>query len=108
MVLLYRNPLILRAFSKARGRGPRDSDFDALNALFEAWEGARQMYDVEIDLIRTNCGYAVPLRECAGERDMLTTWTANKGPGGIETYWETRNARTINGDPAYILDEPPA
>ena len=99
-------PLILRAFGSATTLHPRDAAFDDLNALFPESEGARQIYDVRIDMVQTSCGYAVPFMEYAGERDVLSTWTANKGPEGIADYWTTRNQRTIDGAPTYILSDP--
>jgi hypothetical protein len=99
-------PLILRAFGSATTLHPRDAAFDDLNALFPTSEGVRQLYDVRIDMVQTSCGYAVPFMEYAGERDVLDTWTANKGPEGIADYWKTRNQQTIDGAPTYILSDP--
>ncbi|WP_227270344.1 pyridoxamine 5'-phosphate oxidase family protein [Roseobacter weihaiensis] len=99
-------PLILRVYGSAATLHPRDADFDALNALFPVSDGARQIYDVAIEMVQTSCGYAVPFMEYAGERDVLTTWTENKGPEGIADYWATKNQQTIDGAPTFVLEEP--
>ena len=97
-------PMILRTYGSAKTLHPRDAGFDALNALFASSDGARQIYDVSIDLVQTSCGYAIPFMEYSGERDVLSDWTDNKGKDGIAEYWETRNQKTIDGDPTFILE----
>jgi len=97
-------PLILCTYGSAKTLHPRDGAFDALNAHFPASDGARQIYDMTVDMVQTSCGYAVPFMDYAGERDVLKTWTENKGQAGITEYWETRNQSTIDGAPTFILD----
>lgn len=96
-------PMILRTYGSARTLHPRDVDFDALNALFPTTDGARQIYDMTVDLVQTSCGYAVPHMDFAGERSVLQNWTENKGPEGIKDYWRDRNQSTIDGAPTHIL-----
>ncbi|MDW3184504.1 pyridoxamine 5'-phosphate oxidase family protein [Roseobacter sp.] len=96
-------PMILRCYGSARTLHPRDADFEPLNALFPASHGARQIYDVALDLVQTSCGYAVPFMDYAGERDVLKKWADDRGADGISTYWETRNQSTIDGAPTHIL-----
>ncbi|WP_299962793.1 pyridoxamine 5'-phosphate oxidase family protein [uncultured Roseobacter sp.] len=96
-------PMILRTYGTARTLHPRDGDFAALNALFPASPGARQIYDVAVEMVQTSCGYAVPFMEYAGKRDVLETWAENKGAEGVADYWKTRNQQTIDGAPTHIL-----
>jgi hypothetical protein len=96
-------PMILRAFGTARTLHPRDAGFADLNSEFPQAEAVRQIYDMSVDLVQTSCGYAVPFMEFAGEREVLSTWAANKGPDGIAAFWETRNQHTIDGAPTHIL-----
>jgi hypothetical protein len=98
-------PMILRAFGSARTLHPRDAEFETLNARFPPSVGARQIYDMAIDLVQTSCGYAVPFMDYAGERDVLKDWADKKGTDGIAEYWETRNQRTIDGYPTHILPD---
>jgi len=96
-------PLILRAYGTARTLHPRDDDFDALNANFPPSMGARQIYDVAIDMVQTSCGYAIPFMDYKSERETLKNWAENKGPDGIADYWDKRNQSTIDGNPTYVL-----
>jgi len=98
-----KRPLILRAYGKARTLHPRDGDFAALNGLFPSSDGARQIYDVAVELVQSSCGYAVPYFDHAGPRDTLEKWTEDKGPAGIESYWRERNRHSIDGLPTHVL-----
>ncbi|WP_298912912.1 pyridoxamine 5'-phosphate oxidase family protein [uncultured Roseobacter sp.] len=95
-------PMILRTYGTAKTLHLRDEAFRSLNALFPHSDGARQIYDVSLDLVQTSCGYAVPFMAYQGERDVLRNWTEDKTPEEIATYWETRNQHTIDGAPTYV------
>ncbi|MEP1520721.1 pyridoxamine 5'-phosphate oxidase family protein [Ascidiaceihabitans sp.] len=96
-------PMIMRTYGTAKTLHPRDAEFDALNALFPETFAARQIYDMQVDMLQTSCGYAVPFFEHQGPRDVLTKWAENKGSDGIQTYWEDRNQHTLDGLPTHIL-----
>lgn len=98
-----KTPMILRAYGTAKTLHPRDSDFEALNADFASSPGARQIYDVTIEMVQKSCGYAVPFMDYTGDRDVLWNWAENKGEDGVKTYWEERNQHTIDGKPTGIL-----
>ena len=97
-----RQPLILRLYGQARVIHPRDDDWDSLYANFGDWVGARQIFDMSIDLVQTSCGYAVPHYEFQSERETLTKWAQKRGRDGVETYWSERNQLTLNGQPTNI------
>ncbi|MEP1537527.1 MAG: pyridoxamine 5'-phosphate oxidase family protein [Paracoccaceae bacterium] len=96
-----KRPLILRAYGTAGTLHTDHSDFAKYNELFPDDIGARQIYDVTIDLIQSSCGYAVPFMEHQGERPTLTQWTKDKGTAGIHDYWTTKNQTTLDGAPTY-------
>lgn len=98
-------PMILRVYGKARTLHPRNAGFAELNDMFPSSPGARQIYDVAIDMVQTSCGYAVPYMDFAGERDVLAKWTEDKGADGIAAYWEAKNQYTIDGAPTHILGD---
>ena len=97
-------PMILRCYGSAQTIHPRDAEWGDLNSQFPTNDGARQVYDMQIDMVQSSCGYAVPFMEHKGERDTLLKWTADKGPEGVKTYWEERNATTLDGAPTGIVD----
>ena len=96
-------PMILRCYGSARTLHPRDAEFDTLNALFPALDGARQIYDMGIDIAQTSCGFAVPFLDNPRPRDTLVKWTEDRGPEGVKTYWADRNQTTIDGMPTGII-----
>lgn len=99
-----KRPMIMRAYGTARTLHPRDAEFAELDAMFEPSSGARQIYDVRVDMLQTSCGYAVPYFDHAGPRDTLQKWADTKGPEGVATYWADRNQTSIDGLPTHILD----
>ncbi|MFZ1412445.1 MAG: pyridoxamine 5'-phosphate oxidase family protein [Micropruina sp.] len=95
-------PMILRLYGAARMVRPRDADWSELVALFPALPGARQVFDLTVDLVQTSCGFAVPLFDYVEQRDLLTTWAENRGPEGLATYQRERNATSIDGYPTGV------
>lgn len=98
-VSFEKRPMILRLYGNARVIHHRDADWPDLNALFPASVGARQIFDVEIDLVQTSCGFSIPFFDYAGERDTLAKWAEAKGEDGVHDYWRDRNGATIDGIP---------
>jgi hypothetical protein len=97
-------PLILRLYGHARAIHPKDSEWQALISMFPPSLGARQLFDMEIDLVQTSCGKGVPLYEYTGERGhMLNEFYEKKGPAGMAEYWRTRNRESIDGKPTGIV-----
>jgi len=94
-----KRPLILRLYGTARTFHRTDAGWDERAGLFRAHRGARQIYDVTVDLVQTSCGYAVPFLDFAGDRDTLDKWTDDKSDEELHDYWQTRNTRTIDGKP---------
>ena len=94
-----REPLILRLFGSARTVQPGDGAWDTLVGLFPPLPGARQVYDVHVDLVLTSCGYGVPLMEMTGQRELMPTWATKKGPDGLAAYQAEKNATSLDGLP---------
>lgn len=92
-------PMIMRAYGTAKTVHPRDNEWDELAQHFDVGLGARQIYDMNVDMLQTSCGYAVPFMEFAGERDTLVKWGQDKGADAIEEYWHEKNEHTIDGLP---------
>ncbi len=73
-------PLILRAYGVARAVHQGDADWAALAAELPLIPGARQIFELSVDLVQSSCGFAVPLLEEARERPVLRDWATAKGP----------------------------
>ena len=97
--------MIMRAYGTARTLHRHDADFDSLNALFPPHRGARQIYDVSVEILQTSCGYAVPFYEFEGQRDTLSDWTDARDDDAIRAYWQEKNTHTIDGAPTFIIGE---
>ncbi|QAY71586.1 pyridoxamine 5'-phosphate oxidase family protein [Xylanimonas protaetiae] len=94
-----RQPLILRLYGTATEVQPDEPAWHELSGLFPPMLGARQVYDVAVDLVQTSCGYGVPFLEFAGERLLMASWAEKKGPDGLLDYQREKNAVSIDGFP---------
>lgn len=95
-------PLILRAYGAARCIHRTDAEWASLSAQFPDIPGARQVFDMAVDLVQTSCGYAVPQLDNPRERPVLRQWAEGKGQTGVSDYWDTRNRTSIDGLPTGI------
>lgn len=99
-----KRPMILRAYGTARTVHPRDTAWAELASAFDIGPGARQIFDMTVDMVQSSCGYAVPYFDFAGDRDTLTRWAESKGEDGVREKWIS-NRTTIDGAPTGILGE---
>ncbi|MDZ4262647.1 MAG: pyridoxamine 5'-phosphate oxidase family protein [Pseudomonadota bacterium] len=99
------NPVILRLYGTARAVHKHDPEWAALSSLFPATPGARQIFDLAVDLVQTSCGMAVPFFDYAGEREQLNDWAVKKGAEGIAEYWREKNQISLDGKPTNICDK---
>ncbi|MEQ8858314.1 MAG: pyridoxamine 5'-phosphate oxidase family protein [Pseudomonadales bacterium] len=98
-------PRILRAYGQGQVVHPRDAEWQRWAALIPAPVGARQYVRVEVDLVQTSCGYAVPRYQFLEQRTALDRWADHRGPEGIERYWAERNTVSLDGLPTGILED---
>jgi hypothetical protein len=95
-------PMILRMYGRGRSLLAGSEAFAAaIGAHFggQAPLGARQIVELDVEMVQTSCGYAVPEFGYEGERDVLDTWAAKKGEAGIRAYWAEKNLISIDGLP---------
>ncbi|MDP3660178.1 pyridoxamine 5'-phosphate oxidase family protein [Phenylobacterium sp.] len=95
-------PLILRLYGRGRILPRGGVDYETILAeQFDGEEplGSRQMVALDIEMVQTSCGYAVPHLEFVGERPALDNWATAKGPDGLEAYWAQKNMVSIDGMP---------
>lgn len=96
-------PLVLRLYGTARVIHKNDDDWKELFAHFDPLPGARQIFDLSIDLVLTLCGMGVPYYEYAGNRELLNDWANKKGHEGITQYWQDKNQSSIDNIPTNII-----
>lgn len=97
-------PLILRLYGKATIFHKRDTSFQEYAKLFPSNNGARQIIEMDVDLVQTSCGFAVPYLDFVSERNTLDSWAEKQGIDGIEKYWEEKNTKSIDGFETKILN----
>ncbi|NCA71277.1 MAG: pyridoxamine 5'-phosphate oxidase family protein [Sphingobacteriia bacterium] len=97
-------PMILRIYGSARVVHPGDPDWADLLSLFKPRPGARQIFDLAVDLVQTSCGMGVPHFAYVGDREQLVDWAVKKGDEGVRDYWEQKNQASIDGIPTRIVD----
>lgn len=100
-------PMILRLYGEARVVHRHDPEWEQLYSLFNPLPGARQIFDLAVDLVQTSCGMAVPLFAYGGEREQLKNWAVKKGNEGLKEYWQERNQLSLDGKPTHIMGKNP-
>lgn len=98
-------PMILRLYGKAKVIHKKDAEWQELITLFNPVPGSRQIFDIDIDLVQTSCGMAVPLFDYLGERELLNELHNKLGEKRIEQYWTEKNQLSLDGKPTNIVDK---
>lgn len=97
------DPMILRLYGRARVVHMNDPEWQELYEWFEPLPGARQIFDLSIDLVQASCGMAVPFYDYVTERDQLKNWAVDKGVDGIRQYWRDKNQLSLDGKQTNII-----
>lgn len=95
-------PNILRLYGKAKMYHKNENAFNDYLSLFPEMIGSRQIIELDIDMVQTSCGYAVPFMDFNEERTQLKSWSEKKGEVKIKAYWEEKNAQSIDGFETHI------
>jgi len=99
------NPMILRIYGIAKVIHKNDPEWKEKITLFGPLPGARQIFDLAVDLVQTSCGMGVPFYDYVGEREQLNEWANKKGEEGIKEYWKEKNQESIDGKQTYIIEK---
>ena len=97
-------PLILRLYGTAKVYHERDAEWKEHIALFPEIPGARQLIDMQIELVQSSCGFGVPMMDFKGERHLLDTWATDKGEDGLMEYQQQKNTTSLDGHPTGIFE----
>ena len=60
-------------------------------------------FEMNVNLVQTSCGFAVPFYEYIGERETLLRWANNLGRDGIEDFWKENNQISLDGKQTNIV-----
>lgn len=99
------SPLTLRLYGQARVIHQQDDDWSKLYDVFPPLAGARQIFDLTVDLVQTSCGMATPHFAYQGEREDLTNWAKVKGNAGLADYWAQKNTVSLDGVQTHIVEK---
>lgn len=94
-------PKIVRLHGIGRVILPGDASFDELRGSFgkDRTHGQRSIIVVEVERVADSCGYSVPRLDFVGDRDVLDRVQLHRPTAHYETYWQTKNAASIDGLP---------
>ena len=92
-----KTPLILRLYGNAKVFHKEHSHWDSLAGLFPEYLGARQIFEMDIKLVQTSCGFAVPYYDFIDERPTLLKSAEKKGVEGLKSYWKEKNTMSLDG-----------
>lgn len=95
-------PQILRLYGRAKAIHPRDPEWNELLSHFPEFPGPRQVIDMQVEMVQTSCGFAVPVYEFVKEREKLHDWAKARGPEGVKKYWQSDNSTSLDGKPTGI------
>ncbi len=101
-------PKIVRFHRRASIVTPRGASWPELRGRFAQHLGARAIIDIAVTRISDSCGYGVPTFEKMSQREALDMWTQKRGAEGLVTYRRQKNARSIDGLPAFEPEDEPA
>lgn len=75
-----------------------------MSAHFPAYAGARNIFDLEIDLVTTSCGTGVPEMSFVHARaeTELLPWYAKMSEAELKAFWDKKNTISLDGEPTGI------
>ena len=98
-------PLTLRLYGKAKVIHNTDQEWLDLFSFFNPLPGARQIFDLNVEMVQSSCGMSIPFYEYTGEREQLTDWATKQGKSGVKEYWHKKNQLSIDNIPTNITDK---
>ncbi|HVU04481.1 MAG TPA: pyridoxamine 5'-phosphate oxidase family protein [Polyangiaceae bacterium] len=92
-------PKIVRLHGRGEALEPGTAEFERLRPTFPDAVGVRSIIVVHVARASDSCGFAVPLYEYKGDRQVLGAWAEKKGEEGLADYQRKKNAESIDGLP---------
>ena len=92
-------PLILRLYGTAQSYQAGDDEWREHIGRFPPMLGARNIFDLSVDVVQTSCGFGVPFFQYTEQRPLMESWASTKGPEGLVAYQQKTNLVSIDGLP---------
>ena len=99
-----KTPMILKLYGKAVVIHDKDERWEEMSSHFTEFIGARQFFEMNVELVLTSCGFGVPQYKYIGERNKLQKWAEKKGRKGMKLYWSEKNTKTLNGVDTKVME----
>ncbi len=99
------DPVILRLYGRGGSHLRGEAGYADLLPHFEDMPGARQIVTLDVDLVTTACGMAVPLYDYKAERRNLVRHWKRQGVAGLRKYWAKKNMASLDGLPTGLAPE---
>lgn len=99
-----KQPMIMKLYGKAKVFHSADEEWLELLSYFPEYEGVRQIFKMDLELLLTSCGFGVPQYKYIGERNRLQKWAKAKGHDGMKAYWAKKNVETLDGVKTNIIE----
>jgi len=100
-----KDPLIVKLIGNAEVIHKKDARWEELSKELPDIPGARQIFDLKIEIVLTVCGMAVPYFEYQGEREDLNDYWKKQGDEGLEAYWKKKNQTSLNSYDTGIVEK---
>lgn len=98
-------PVILRLYGRAISHLRGSPEYAERLAQFQEMPGARQIIELNVEMVQTSCGMAVPLFDYKAERPNLTRHWLRQGFDNLRKYWALKNLKSIDGLPTGLEPE---
>ncbi len=98
-------PIILRLYGSAKVIHQNDIDWANLFPLFKPLPGARQIFDLSIEMVQTSCGMGVPYYDYKSDRELLNDWARKRSEEEIRQYWLEKNQLSIDAIATHIAEK---
>ncbi|HIP29235.1 MAG TPA: pyridoxamine 5'-phosphate oxidase family protein [Sulfurospirillum arcachonense] len=98
-------PMILKLYGSATVVHDADEHWEEMSTYFPEYVGARQFFEMKVELVLTSCGFGVPQYKYIGERNTLKKWAEKKGRKGMKSYWSEKNVETLDGMPTNVMEK---
>jgi hypothetical protein len=92
-------PKIIRLYGKGEVIDENSGEYRSMVNNFSANVGARAIIRIKLTRVSDSCGYAVPLFNYAGDRDVLDKFAIAKGEAELRNYRKKKNVKSIDGLP---------
>ena len=92
-------PVILRLYGRGTSLMRGTPEYRDLLPRFEEMPGARQIIRLDVELVQTSCGMAVPLFDFKQHRPNLNAYWTRQGEANLKKYWGLKNTKSIDGLP---------